>query len=94
MNSLDNKIIMLRCMDNQEMLMVTKINDYYNDTPMYQFSFQDSYICDEHNNIRGRIKRAFKILFGKPICYLDLYIEDKAEIKRFISDLDNMIKGE
>lgn len=41
----------------------------------YDISIQDSRYDHNYNTIWGRIKRATKILFGKPIYYSDVHLE-------------------
>lgn len=79
--------LILRCDDYAEMLVVDRYDDSYN------ISMQDSCILGEHNTIIGRLKRAFKIIFGKPVVYLDIWVEDKNKVKCFAEDLIKMINS-
>jgi len=58
----------------------------------YDISIQDARYDHNYNTIWGRIKRACKILFGKPIYYNDVYISDEKIFKKLISDMDALSK--
>lgn len=75
----DNTII-LRCNDYCSMLVVDKFQ-WQDKTIDYNVSMQDSYIYSPHNTFIGRIKRAFKALFGKPVYYNDLIVCESDIIK-------------
>ena len=53
----------------------------------YNLSIQDSRYGHNYNTIWGRMKRAFRILFGKPIYYNDVFMEGEEAFSKFIEDL-------
>ena len=42
------------------------------------------------NTIWGRIKRAVKILFGKPIYYNDLHLEGEERFHKLVGDMEEL----
>jgi hypothetical protein len=38
----------------------------------------------------GRIKSAAKVLFGKPVYYSDIYIEDSEKLRKFVEKLNKL----
>ncbi len=58
----------------------------------YDISIQDSRYDHGYNTLWGRIKRAVKILFGKPIYYNDVYLSGEETFKRLIIDMEKMSK--
>jgi len=53
----------------------------------YNITVQDSRYDHNYNTVWGRIKRATKILFGKPVYYNDVYIEGEERFKKLVDDL-------
>ena len=53
----------------------------------YDISIQDSRYDHNHTTIRGRIKTAAKILFGKPVYYSDVYIDKPETFNKFVEDI-------
>lgn len=80
-----NKSAILRCDCNCCMLIVDKYNDHIN------VCVQDSYYESGANTVKGRISRAWKALFGKPVSYSDMYIEDKEEFKHFLNECNKLL---
>ena len=72
------------------MLVVDK--DIYDDEVSYSFSMQDSSYSHGYNTLFGRMRRACKILFGKPIYYNDIYIEDLKKFSAFVKELNELDK--
>ncbi len=56
----------------------------------YNISVQDSRYDHNYNTVWGRLKRAVMLLFGKPIYYNDLYIEDEESFKKFVADINDL----
>jgi len=56
----------------------------------YNITIQDSRYDHGYNTICGRIKRAAKVLFGKPIYYSDVYIDDEEKFKKLLTDLTEL----
>lgn len=85
--------IFLRCDDMSEMLVVDRFHFSSEDKDDWNFSIQDSYINGD-NSIWQRIKRAFKILFGKPVYYADICISGNEKIIEFRDKLTEAIESE
>ena len=56
----------------------------------YNITIQDSRYDHNYNTIWGRIKRAAKILFGKPIYYSDVYLDNENAFKKLVKDMDEL----
>ena len=56
----------------------------------YNISIQDSRYDHNYNTVWGRIKRAVKILFGKPIYYNDLYLEGEEKFHKLVGDMKEL----
>lgn len=56
----------------------------------YDISIQDSRYDHGYNTLWGRIKRAVKILFGKPIYYNDVYLSGEEEFRKLVSDMEKL----
>ena len=56
----------------------------------YNISVQDSRYDHNYNTVWGRIKRAVKVLFGKPVSYNDLYLEGKERFHKLIEDMERL----
>jgi hypothetical protein len=86
--------IILRCDDHCTMLVIDKTKYEYKNNPLeidYNISMQDSSLDGFHNTFKQRIKRAFKVLLGKPIYYNDIYIKDEKQIIEFRDALTELI---
>ena len=63
----------------------------------YNISVQDSRYDHNYTTIWGRIKSAMKILFGKPVYYSDVYIDEPERFRDFVEKLNKLCleeKGE
>ena len=56
----------------------------------YNITIQDSRYDHNYNTIWGRIKRATKILFGKPVYYSDVHIEGEDMFRELVKDMDSL----
>ncbi len=56
----------------------------------YDISIQDSRYDHNYNTLWGRIKRAVKILFGKPIYYNDVYLGEEETFRTLIKDMSSL----
>lgn len=54
----------------------------------YNISIQDSRYDHNFNTLWGRVKRAAKILFGKPIYYNDVHLEGEETFQKLIEDMN------
>ena len=85
------KTVLLRCDCLCSMLVVDKTIYRENDIN-FNISIQDSRYDHNFNTIWGRIKRACKILFGKPIYYSDINFDNPQILNNFVRDLDELAK--
>ena len=60
----------------------------------YDISIQDSRYDHNFNTVWGRMKRAVKILFGKPIYYNDAHFEGEEAFKKLVADMDDLAKSD
>jgi len=56
----------------------------------YSITVQGSHYDHKHATLLGWIKSAVKILFGKPIYYSDVYIDNPEEFRKFVEELDEL----
>ena len=56
----------------------------------YNITIQDSRYYHNYNTIWGRIKRATKILFGKPVYYSDVHLEGEDMFRELVKDMDSL----
>jgi len=59
----------------------------------YNISIQDSRYDHNYNTLWGRIKRAARILIGKPIYYSDVYLDGEETFKKLVKDMDGLAKS-
>ena len=81
------RAITLRCDDYCTMLVVDK-DDFGDGEVCYNLSMQDSRYDHAYNTLWGRVKRACKILFGKPIYYSDICISNPDKFYVFVKELN------
>lgn len=58
----------------------------------YDISIQDARYDHNYNSLWGRIKRAFRVLFGKPIYYNDVYLGSEEDFRKLIADMERLEK--
>ena len=87
-----SKMIVLPCDCKCCMLVIEKTvwEDY---VVSYDISIQDSRYDHNYNTIWGRIKRAAKILFGKPIYYNDVYLDGEETFRNLVKDMGELAKS-
>jgi hypothetical protein len=59
----------------------------------YNIAVQDSRYDHNYTTIWGKIKSAFKILFGKPVYYSDVYIDNPEKFMEFVGKLNELCLG-
>ena len=57
----------------------------------YNITVQDSRYDHKHNTVCGRLERAGKVLFGKPIYYNDVHMEGEEKYIKLVSDMTELI---
>lgn len=60
----------------------------------YNITVQDSRYDHGYNSLWGRLKRAAKTLFGKPIYYNDVFLGGEDTFKKLVADMDRLTKAE
>ena len=97
------KTVTLRCDDNAEAIVFTKYSfmsrycslDEYGikDEVNYEITIEDSYVGGEYKGFFGRIKRAWRAFWGKPVVYTGIYTEDEEKMRKFLVDCLELIDG-
>ena len=59
----------------------------------YDISIQDSRYDHNYNTLWGRLKRAAKTLFGKPIYYNDVHLEGEEIFQQLVEDINKLAKS-
>ena len=92
--------VILRCEDGQEAVVferysfssimtltdgAVKLNDDY------EIRIEDNYVGGEYKGFFGRIRRAWRAFTAKPVNYTGIYCEDKAKIRKFLTDCLDLI---
>ena len=90
MNSIKQETMeLLKCDCGCSMLVVEKT--LWEDGDLdYNVSIQDSRYDHNYTTIWGRIKSAMKVLFGKPVYYSDVYINNPEDFKNFVEKLNRL----
>lgn len=57
----------------------------------YNVSVMDSRYDHKNKGVLGRLRNAVRILFGKPVYYNDLFIEDKSEFEELLKELQELL---
>lgn len=88
--------VVLRCEDGAEAVVFTKYT--YEKAIMkltdgqikfdddYEINIQDDYIGGDYRGFFGRIKRAWRAFWDKPVVYTGIYCENKEKMKKFLID--------
>ena len=87
---------MLKCDCGCSMLVVEK-TEWDDGETDFNISVQDSRYDHNYTTIWGWIKSAMKILFGKPVYYSDVYIDEPERFREFAEKLNKLCleeKGE
>ena len=86
--------ITLRCEDGAEAVVFTKYTYKYDNSVSYDISVEDDYIGGDYKGFFGRIKRAWRAFWDKPVVYTGIYCEDKDKMKKFLIDCLNLVDRE
>lgn len=84
-----SKMVVLSC-DCKCCMFVVEKTKWEDGDVSYNISIQDSRYDHNYNTVWGRIKRAATALFGKPVYFNDVHIEDEGKFKKLISDLSEL----
>ena len=96
--------ITLRCEDGAEAVVFTKYtfkalvnnsngNDIIESDINYEINVEDSYIGGDYKGFFGRIKRAWRAFWDKPVVYTGIYCEDKDKMRKFLTDCLKVVDG-
>ena len=84
------KNITLRCDCNAEAVVFTKY--IYDDSDKsYGLSFEDDYKKSQFSGLFGRFKRAWYAFKSKPVVHMDVFTDDKENMRKFLSDCISLI---
>ena len=97
--------VTLRCDDGAEAVVFTKYNfrtmccnpdeSGIRDDFSYEICIEDDYVGGEYKGFFGRIKRAWRAFWDKPVVYTGIYTEDKDKMIKFLRNcLDLIIKDD
>jgi hypothetical protein len=92
MNSKDT-IIILKCDCGCSMLVVEK-SEWEDGEIDYNISVQDSRYDHNYTTLWGRLKSAMKLLFGKPVYYSDVYIDEPERFIEFVKQLNVLCQSQ
>jgi hypothetical protein len=81
--------IFLKCDCGCSMLVVEK-SEWDDGEVDYNISVQDSRYDHNYTTFWGRLKSAMKVLFGKPVYYSDVYIDEPEKFKGFVQKLNDL----
>lgn len=92
--------VTLRCDDGAEAVVFTKytfssicsraaILDP--DSINYEITVEDNYIGGNYKGFFGRIKRAWRAFWDKPVVYTGIYCEDKEKMRKFLTNCLELI---
>ena len=84
-----SKMIILPC-DCKCCMFVVEKTIWKDGDISFDLSIQDSRYDHNYNTIWGRLKRAAKTLFGKPIYYNNVHLEGESTIRKFIEDMSKL----
>ena len=81
--------VMLKCDCGCSMFVVEK-TEWDDNEVNFNISVQDSRYDHNYTTLWGRIKNAAKLLFGEPVYYSDVYIDDPEKFKEFVGQLNSL----
>lgn len=91
----EHEQITLRCDDGAEAAVFTKYHFYTNsdkaDGCSYEICIEDDYVGGDYKGFLGRIKRAWRAFWDKPVVYTGIYCEDKDKMRKFLTDCLHLI---
>jgi hypothetical protein len=87
--------VTLRCDDGAEAAVFTKYT--YStiasraaiidpDSISYEICIEDDYVGGDYKGFFGRIKRAWRAFWDKPVVYTGIFTEDKQKMRQFLLD--------
>lgn len=97
---LEHEQITLRCEDGAEAVVFTKYSHKFisvhteelvNENASYEICIEDNYVGGDYKGFFGRIKRAWRAFWDKPVVYTGIYCEDKNKMRQFLTDCLQLI---
>jgi hypothetical protein len=85
----ESKRIVLPC-DCQCCMLVIEKTAWEDGDIGYNISVQDSRYDHNDHTLWGRLKRAAKVLFGKPVYYNDLHLEGEETFRKLVQDMERL----
>lgn len=86
-----SKLLVLPC-DCKCCMFVVEKTMWEDGDISYHITIQDSRYDHDYNTLWGRMKRAAKILLGKPIYYSDVYLDGEDTFKKLVHDMEELTK--
>lgn len=86
-----HETVTLRCEDGAEAVVFTKYTYTYANNVSYDISVEDSYIGGDYKGFFGRLKRAWKAFWDKPVVYTSVYSSDENKMRNFLFDCLELI---
>ena len=86
------KIIILPCDCKCCMFVVSKTKWSDGDIN-YNITVQDSRYDHNYNTIGGRLKRAVKAIFGKPVYFNDVHLDGEEQYKKLVTDMMDLLNS-
>ena len=94
--------ITLRCEDGAEAVVFTKYTfktlihrtehtDSIKEDIHYEICVEDDYTGGDYKGFFGRLRRAWRAFWDKPVVYTGIYCEDKNKMRKFLSDCLNLM---
>lgn len=77
--------IYLRCNCGSESAVFTKY-EYEDGDTSYDISIEDDYLGGDYKGFFGRIKRAWRAFWDKPVVYSGIFCDDKDKMRKFLCD--------
>jgi hypothetical protein len=81
--------VILKCDCGCSMLVAEK-SEWEDGEIDYNISIQDSRYDHNYTTLWGRLKSAMKLLFGKPVYYSDVYIDEPERFIKFVKQLNEL----
>lgn len=94
--------VTLRCDDGAEVVVFTKYNfktlihrnehtDSIKEDISYEICIKDDYTGGDYKGFFGRLKRAWRAFWDKPVVYTGIYCEDKEKMRKFLCNCLDLI---
>lgn len=92
--------VTLRCDDGAEACVFTKYSHKFisvhteeliNEYDSYEICIEDDYVGGDYKGFFGRLKRAWRAFWDKPVVYTGIYTEDKDKMRKFLCDCLDLI---